>query len=189
MAQPRNRHSPGRAQRHRGRVPSPGLFFFFPHCLKVQNTLEHGKKGICLGDSDMFQHFPTGSCSSQNNCNPGFCPLAYDYFGIMLQSSGHTHTGVAGMHSPGWGSVLCGWRKRECRPQQGEVLTHQNHPDHREGPRSALTFHRWGEKDPEREMIHSNLQFGEYKRKLLGELALVAHQIILIFFSCFKIQV
>ena len=76
-------------------------FFFFLHSFKVQNTLEHGKKGICLGDSDMFQHFPTGFCSSQNNCNPGSCPLAYDYFGIMLQGSGHTHMGVAGMHSPG----------------------------------------------------------------------------------------
>lgn len=59
-----------------------GLFLWR---LKVQNMLEHGKKGICLGDSDMFQHFPTGSCTSQNNCNPGSCPLAYDYICIMLQ--------------------------------------------------------------------------------------------------------
>ena len=83
-----------------GVCPRRGFVFFFA-LPKVQNMLEHGKKGICLGDSDMFQHFPTGSCSSQNNCNPGSCPLAYDYFGIMLQSSGHTHMGVAGMHSPG----------------------------------------------------------------------------------------
>ena len=79
-------------------------------------------------------------------------------------------------------------KKGVQRPQQGEVLTHQNHPDHRAGPRSALTFHRWGEKDPEREMIHSNLQFGDYKRKLLGELALIAHQIILIFFPVLKFK-
>ena len=52
-----------------------------------------------------------------------------------------------------------------------------------------LTLHRWGEKDPEREMVHPNLQFEDYKRKLLEELALIAHQIILIFFPCFKIQV
>ena len=69
------------------------------------------------------------------------------------------------------------------------MLTRQNHPAHRAGPGSVLTLHRWGEKDPEREMVHPNLQFGDYKRKLLEELALIAHQIILIFFPCFKIQV
>lgn len=82
------------------------LFFFCFWCrLKVQNMLEHGKKGICLSDSDMFQHFPTGSCTSQNNCNPGSCPLACDYICIMLQESGQpsrTHMGVVGMHSPEW---------------------------------------------------------------------------------------
>ena len=67
------------------------------------------KKGICLSDSDMFQHFPTGSCISQNNCNSGSCSLAYDYICIMLQNSGqsgHTHTGAAGMHNPKWRSML-----------------------------------------------------------------------------------
>lgn len=81
------------------------VFFCFWCRLKVQNMLEHGKKGICLSDSDMFQHFPTGSCTSQNNCNPGSCPLAYDYICIMLQESGQpsrTHMGVVGMHSPEW---------------------------------------------------------------------------------------
>lgn len=77
--------------------------------LEAQNMLEHGKKGICLSDSDMFQHFPTGSCKSQNNCDSGSCSLAYDYICIMLQNSGqsgHTRTGAAGMHGPQWSSKL-----------------------------------------------------------------------------------
>ena len=80
-------------------------------------------------------------------------------------------------------------KKEAQRPQQGEVLTRQNHPDHGVGPGSVLTCHRRGEKDPERGMEHPNLQFGDYKRKLLEEPPLIAHQVILIFFSCFKIQV
>ena len=77
--------------------------------LEAQNMLEHGKKGICLSDSDMFQHSPTGSCISQNNCDSGSCSLAYDYICIMLQNSGqsgHTRTGAAGMHGPQWSSKL-----------------------------------------------------------------------------------
>lgn len=89
-------------QTHKGRVRSLG--FCVCVCrLQIQNMLKHGKKGICLSDSDMFQHFPTGSCTAQNNYRPGARPLAYDYICIMLQNSGqsgHTHMGVAGMRSP-----------------------------------------------------------------------------------------
>ena len=112
-AQPRNR---GAAQEgHKDTKGMCALLGLLLCHLEVQNMLEHGKKGICLGDSDMFQHFPTGSCTSQNNCNPGSCPLAYDYVCITLQSGGHTHTGAAGMPSPRRSSVLHGWRKRKHR--------------------------------------------------------------------------
>lgn len=109
VAQPTNREGcSGRPCRNTGRVHLLELFL----CrLKVQNMPEHGKKGICLSDSDMFQHFPTGSCTSQNNRNPGSCPLAYDHICIMLQNrgqTGHTHMGVAGMHSPSWRATLHG---------------------------------------------------------------------------------
>lgn len=98
------------------------VFFFFWCRLKVQNMLEHRKKGICLSDSDMFQRFPTGSCTSQNNCDPGSCPLAYDHICIMLQESGQpgcTHMGVVGMHGPAWSPCrLAGPGTATEQPQQ-----------------------------------------------------------------------
>lgn len=122
---------------------------------EVENMLEHGKKGICLSDSDMFQHFPTGSCTAQNNCNPGSRPLAYGYICIVLQNSGqsgHAHMGAAGMHSPEWRPCrLAGPRTEgEHRPQREEVWTHQSHPGHLEGLWSTPLSHRGGEKSPER---------------------------------------
>lgn len=146
-------------------------------CLKVQNMLEHGKKGICLSDSDMFQHFPTGSRTSQNNCKPGSGPLAYDDACIMLQESGqtgHTH-GAAGMHSP----------ERSPCWTAGLGTEEEQHREHNRKKygltRTIQTTERgWGharfidrrKRPRERKQLAQTYTCEDYKRKLVGEMAL-----------------
>lgn len=112
--------------------------------LQVQNMLEHGKKGICLGDSDMFQHFPTGSCTSQNNCNPGSRPSAYDSICILLQDSvptGHTHMGVAGMHTPEWRPCCMAGLQKETEQAQSTALGRVDSPECRPPSRAVVNAH------------------------------------------------
>ena len=141
--------------------------------------LEHGKKGICLGDSDMFQHFPTGSCTSQNNCNPGSCPLAYDYICIMLQR-------VATLP----------WASQGCRAHDGALCCVAGEKGSREtttvqGPASRKQLdHQVGtsgghlsqmRRRPRERNNSPKLTFWDYKRKPVGEQALNSSQLMLVF--------
>lgn len=109
--------------------------------------------------------FPTGSCTSQNNCSLGSWPLAYDYICIMLQTAGRQATlaqgGFAGFHSPQSCSRLAFW----ARPE-GRQRTQTTEPPITVRPRrnvhlSQMVGERHGEK---RQFAYSKLHIGRLQK-------------------------